>query len=88
MMNEKTKTPIERMAALLAEMTERAIEAERQRDAAREDASNWYQLYHDKNEKLNRAETALAAQIKENEELQSSIKAYIENMQKGAIENA
>lgn len=87
-MNEKTQTPIQRMAALLAEMTERAMEAERQRDAAREDASNWYQHYQNKVAKLNDTEVALAAQAKENEELRSTIAAYIENIQKGGVTNA
>ena len=87
-MDNSTKTPISRMAELLAEMTERAVEAERQRDAAKQDAENWYQIYHAKAEKLEEAEAALAAQIKENEELRSAISEYIENMQKGAQENA
>lgn len=75
-MNEKTKTPIELMAALLAEMTERAMEAERQRDAAKEDASNWYQHYTE-------AKKALAAQIEENQELQNAIAKCIENIENG-----
>lgn len=87
-MNEKTLTPIQRMAALLAEMTERAMEAERQRDAAREEAANWYQHYQNKDAKLNEVKAALTAQTKENEELRSTIAAYIENIQKGGVTNA
>ena len=45
-MNEKTNSPISILADTLAEMTERAMEAERQRDAAKEDATNWYQNRH------------------------------------------
>jgi hypothetical protein len=75
------------MAALLAEMTERATEAERQRDAAKEDAQNWYSLYHDKDVLLKRAEAALSEQIKENEELRSAVREYIGNMQNGGTEN-
>ena len=42
-MDEKTKTPIELMADLLATMTARAIEAERQRDEAEKSSDEWYQ---------------------------------------------
>lgn len=86
-MYEKIKTPIGCMAALLAEMTERAMEAERQRDAAREDARNWYQRYKDKAAKLEGVEAALAGQFKENEELRGKIAEYIKKMQKGAQHN-
>ena len=86
-MNEKTKTPIESMADLLAEMTERAMEAERQRDAAREEAATWYRHHQNKVEKLAEAEAALVAQIKENEDLRSTIAEYIEQMENGGTEN-
>lgn len=79
-MNENAKTPIERMATMLAEMTERAMEAERKLAAAKEDASNWYKHY---------AETkkALAAQIEENQELQNAIAKCIENIENGVQVN-
>lgn len=86
-MNEKTMTPIGSMAALLAEMTERAIEAERQRDAAKKDAETWYQHFQNKAAKLNEAEEALAAQVNENEKLRRSIEEYIENSKNGVQEN-
>lgn len=85
-MTEKT-TPIERMAALLAEMTERAMEAERQRDAARDDADQWYINYRNKAAELSEAEAKLAAQVKENEELRGVITEYMQNTQKGETEN-
>lgn len=86
-MNEKTTTPIEAMANLLAEMTERAIEAENERVAAREDAQQWYQNYLRKDAQLSEIKAELEAQRKENEELRSTISEYIETMQKGAQEN-
>ena len=92
-MSEKTMTPVGRMAALLAETTERAVELERQRDAAKEDAENWYRLFSDRDKKLHETKVALDAQIKENEELRSAIAEYIklteciENIEKGAPEN-
>ena len=79
-MNENAKTPIERMAALLAEMTERAMESERQLAAAKEDATNWYQHYTE-------VKKELAAQIEENQELQNAISKCIENIENGAQVN-
>ena len=87
-MNEKTRTPIESMAALLAEMTERAMEAERQRDAAKDDADQWYHGYLRKTAELEEAKNRLAAKTKENEELRGAVEAYIEKYEKGARENA
>ena len=58
MMNEKK--PIELMADLLAAMTIRATEAERQRDEAEERERTWYQNYLRKEAELKQAEAALA----------------------------
>ena len=75
-MNDKTKSPIALVADLLATMTERAMEAERQRDASKEDAENWYRLYLTKDEQLKAAEAKLTA-----------LREYIDQMKKGATEN-
>ena len=79
-MNENTRTPIESMAALLAEMTERAMEAERQRDAAKEDADQWYRGYLHKVAELEETKNEQASQRQEHEELRSSISENIDNM--------
>ena len=88
-MNEKT-TPIGRMADLLAEMTERAMEAERQRDAAKEDAENWYQHYQNKDEKLADMKAVLDARIAENEVLRAKIAdmQHAGNCNTGGTDNA
>ena len=75
-MDEKTKSPIALMAELLATMTERAVEAERQRDSYREGYDYWFQQYQRKDEQLKAAEDKLAA-----------LDEYIDNMKKGATEN-
>ena len=87
-MNEKTTTPIGRMAELLAEMTERATEAERQRDAAREEADDWYRNYLRTKTQLEGTEAELTTKTKENEVLMETLGEYIEKLQKGAQENA
>lgn len=86
-MNESSITPTERIASLLAEMADRAMEAERQRDAAKEDATQWYQSYLRKSEQLEEAREELAAQREENEKLQSTIVTYIDELEKGAQRN-
>ena len=86
-MNEKTKTPIETLVALLAEMTERATEAERQIDAAKEESSAWAGYYLDECAKSAELKSELEAQRKENEELRSSISGLIEKIENGDKEN-
>lgn len=60
---DKPNNPIRIMADALAEMTERAILAERQRDAATEDAANWYQLYQSRDKQLEETRNLLEAEI-------------------------
>lgn len=62
-MDEKSKSPISLVADLLATMTERALEAERKRDEAKEEAENWYRHYMNKDTQLKEAEAKLAAEI-------------------------
>lgn len=61
---EGTKTPIELVTALLAEMTERAMEAERQRDIAEKDAETWYTSYLSKDKQLREANEKLLEYLK------------------------
>ena len=81
-MENKPKTPLQVMADTLAEMTERAMEAERQRDAAKEDANNWYNLYAQKDAKHKEAEAKLAAEIEAHKCTQRSVRALIEKYEK------
>lgn len=58
-MDKQKNTPIELMALLLAEMTERAMNAERERDAERENSNEWHRLYKSKSEELSTVKTEL-----------------------------
>lgn len=58
-MDKQEHTPIELMAQLLANMTERAMNAERERDAERENSNEWYHLYKSKGEELSAVKTEL-----------------------------
>ena len=64
-MDDNIKSPIDQLAYLLGSMTARALEAERERDAAKLDAENWYQLYTRKDEQLEEARVALETEIAE-----------------------
>lgn len=58
-MNDITKSPIELIADLLATMTARAVEAERQRDEAKQHSDEWYQNWKNKDTALKEAEAKL-----------------------------
>ena len=60
-MDKQKNTPIELMAQLLAEMTERAMNAERERDAERENSNEWYRSYKTKSEELTKTKAELEA---------------------------
>lgn len=60
-MNDTTKSPIELMAELLATMTARAVEAERERDEVRKSSDDWYQNWQNKDAALKEAEAKLEA---------------------------
>ena len=69
-MDDKMKSPVDIMAHAMTEIMWRAIDAERQRDAAREDAQNWYRLYLDKDK-----------QLKEKEEKLTALREYVEALE-------
>lgn len=59
-MEKETKSPINLMADLLAAMTARAMEAERERDEAKKRADDWYMSWQRKDEQLREKEAKLA----------------------------
>lgn len=80
-MDEKTKTPIELMADLLANMTARAIEAERQRDEAEKSSDEWYQNWQAKDAALKEAEAKLRAEIGEHQETRRQLREALNNQE-------
>ena len=83
MEEKKNRSPIGIMAGALAAMTERAYEAERQRDAAKEDADNWYQLYMTRDMELKNAEAKLAAEMAEHKKTRNALQRALAPTQKG-----
>lgn len=87
MNEEREKTPIELMAELLATMTARAVEAERQRDEATKSSNEWYQNWQRKDAQLKETEAKLAAEIEEHQSTRRALREALDNMQKGAQNN-
>ena len=78
-MNEDKLTPIEILSYALASMTERALEAERERDTAKKRADEWYKSWKSKDEENKEMQAMLAAEIKEHgktkAELEEAVRA-------------
>lgn len=86
-MGENQKTPIELVADLLATMTERAAEAERQAAEARKSSDDWYQHWQTKDKQLKEAEEKLAAEIKEHQSTRQALREALDTAQKGVKQN-
>ena len=77
-MDDKSKSPISLMADLLATMTERALEAERMRDEAKEGAEDWYRYYQEKDAQLKETKARLAEEIKAHRETRQALQKALE----------
>lgn len=86
-MGENQKTPIELVLDLLAVMTARATEAERQADDARKSSDEWYQHWQSKDKQLKEAEEKLAAEIKEHQNTRQALREALATAEKGAPKN-
>lgn len=86
-MNENTKSPVQLMADLLGEMTQRALDAERERDEARQSSDEWYQNWQRKDAELKEAQAKLSAEIEEHQRTRDRLRETLENKAKGAQEN-
>lgn len=81
-MNEETKkNPIQLVTELLAEMTARAVEAERQRDEAQKNSDEWYAYYQKKTEELKEMEAKLAAETEEHQKTRQQLREALNNQE-------
>ena len=80
-MNDTTKSPIELMAELLANMTARAVEAERERDEAQKSSDDWYKNWQTKDAALKEAEAKLLAEIGEHQETRRQLREALNNQE-------
>ena len=74
-MENTIKTPVELLTDLLSNMTQRAIQAEAERDAEKKRADEWYQYYRSKEAELDEVVAELAAEVKENANLRATVNA-------------
>ena len=86
-MNENTKSPVQLIADLLGEMTQRALDAEMERDEASRSSDEWYQNWQRKDAELKEAQAKLSAEIEEHQRTRDRLREALENKAKGAQEN-
>lgn len=89
-MNEQqNKSPIELVTELLAVMTARAVEAERQLTEARKSADEWYGFYQTRDKALKETEEKLNAEIAEHQITRRTLREALDNLSemKGDNEN-
>ena len=87
MSEKQEKSPIRLVMELLADMTVRALEAERQRDEARKSSDERYGNWQRKDAALKEAEAKLASEIEEHQRTRETLREALDNLQKGAHHN-
>lgn len=81
MSEETKKNPIQLVTELLAEMTARVVEAERQRDEAQKSSDEWYAYYQKKTEELKELEAKLAAETEEHQKTRQQLREALNNQE-------
>lgn len=81
MSEETKKNPIQLVTELLAEMTARVAEAERQRDEAQKSSDEWYAYYQKKTEELKELEAKLAAETEEHQKTRQQLREALNNQE-------
>ena len=81
MSEENKKNPIQLVTELLAEMTARAVEAERQRDEAQKSSDEWYAYYQKKDTELKETAAKLAAEIEEHQKARQQLREISGNQE-------
>lgn len=81
MSEETKKNPIWLVTELLAEMTARVVEAERQRDEAQQSSDEWYAYYQKKTEELKELEAKLAAETEEHQKTRQQLREALNNQE-------
>ena len=79
MSEETKKNPIQLVTELLAEMTAR--EAEQQRDEAQKNSDEWYAYYQKKDAELKETAAKLAAEIEEHQKTRQQLREALNNQE-------
>lgn len=82
MSKEYENSPIHIMAEALANMTTRAINAERQLADALSSSDYWREKWQEKDRQLTKIEAKLAAEIKEHQNTQQALREALDNCKK------
>lgn len=82
-MEDNKGTPVEILTAALAEITQRAMEAERQRDVEKARGDEWYDNWQRQGQELGKVKMQLEA----TEKIVAKLEAYIKKMEEGAPTN-
>lgn len=72
-MKATEKTPIELLTDMLAAMTERAMKAEAERDAAKSSSDEWFKHYQRKDKEHKELQEILAAEIRGHEKTRAEL---------------
>lgn len=80
-MDKETKSPLDLVTELLAVMTARAVESERQRDEAQKSADEWYHNWQRKDAELKEAEAKLTAEIAEHQNTRQQLREALNNQE-------
>lgn len=75
---DETKKIIESLAQAVADMTHRAIEAERARAVEASRANEWFKQYKDRDDKLKEAHSQLASEIREHAKTKAELEEALE----------
>lgn len=81
MSEETRKNPIQLVTELLAEMTARAVEAERQRDEAQKSSDEWYAYYQNKDKELKETAAKLAEETEEHQKTRQQLREALNNQE-------
>lgn len=79
-MDEYIKTPIEMLGDLLAAMTARAVEAERQRDEALKSSDEWYKNWQRKDAELKEAQASFEQEAAAHERTRQRLREYLDQL--------
>ena len=81
MSEETKKNPNWLVTELLAEMTARVVEAERQRDEAQKSSDEWYAYYQKKDAELKETAAKLAAETEEHQKTRQQLREALNNQE-------
>lgn len=78
---EKQRTPIEQLTDALAEMTERAMVAEKARDGEEESSDRWYKRWHKADKDYKELQCILNAEIQAHQKTKGELEEAVRTVE-------